>query len=136
MNNTISDKEALTNMTINVSDLSLTIVFFSFINSIRLLCSKIFLYWQVFVNTVNNFVQKEKITVWEALPTDNRRTSLTKLMHTAEQATLLMSQNFKKTTQLDVNASEMGKKKKMNVSDTLDVNYTMKFFQYKLLRLK
>ncbi|XP_073213358.1 adhesion G protein-coupled receptor L4 isoform X7 [Lepidochelys kempii] len=81
MNNTISDKEALTNMTINV-----------------------------FVNTVNNFVQKEKITVWEALPTDNRRTSLTKLMHAAEQATLLMSQNFKKTTQLDVNASEMALK--------------------------
>uniref|UniRef100_A0A674IWP0 Adhesion G protein-coupled receptor L4 n=1 Tax=Terrapene triunguis TaxID=2587831 RepID=A0A674IWP0_9SAUR len=81
MNNTISDKEALTNVTINV-----------------------------FVNTVNNFVQKDKITVWEALPTDNRRTSLTKLMHAAEQAMLLMSQNFKKTTQLDINASEMALK--------------------------
>ncbi|XP_067394697.1 adhesion G protein-coupled receptor L4 isoform X1 [Emydura macquarii macquarii] len=81
MNNTISDKEALTNVTINV-----------------------------FVNTVNNFVQKDKITVWEALPTNNRRTSLTKLMHAVEQATLLMTQNFKKTMQLDVNASEMALK--------------------------
>nr|XP_006136369.1 adhesion G protein-coupled receptor L4 isoform X1 [Pelodiscus sinensis] len=80
-NNTISDKEALTNVTINV-----------------------------FVNTVSNFVQKDKITLWEALPTEIRRTSITKLMHAAEQATLLMSQNFKKTTQLDVNASEMALK--------------------------
>ncbi|XP_064372094.1 adhesion G protein-coupled receptor L4 isoform X3 [Dromaius novaehollandiae] len=64
----------------------------------------------VLVNTVNNFLQKDKITVWEALPVDNQRTSLTKLMHTAEQATLLMSQNIKKTTQLDANASDVALK--------------------------
>uniref|UniRef100_A0A8B9TDC6 Adhesion G protein-coupled receptor L4 n=1 Tax=Anas platyrhynchos TaxID=8839 RepID=A0A8B9TDC6_ANAPL len=64
----------------------------------------------VLVNTVNNFLQKDKITVWEALPVDNQRQSLTKLLHTAEQATLLMSQNFKKTTQLDANASDIALK--------------------------
>uniref|UniRef100_A0A8B9ISR2 Adhesion G protein-coupled receptor L4 n=1 Tax=Amazona collaria TaxID=241587 RepID=A0A8B9ISR2_9PSIT len=64
----------------------------------------------VLVSTVNNFLQKDKITVWEALPVDNQRRSLTKLLHTAEQATLLMSQNFKKTTQLDANASDIALK--------------------------
>uniref|UniRef100_A0A8C5U2S6 Adhesion G protein-coupled receptor L4 n=1 Tax=Malurus cyaneus samueli TaxID=2593467 RepID=A0A8C5U2S6_9PASS len=64
----------------------------------------------VLVNTVNNFVQKDKITVWEALPVDNQRRSLTKLLHTTEQATLLMSQSFKKTTQLDANASDIALK--------------------------
>uniref|UniRef100_A0A8C3TUK5 Adhesion G protein-coupled receptor L4 n=1 Tax=Catharus ustulatus TaxID=91951 RepID=A0A8C3TUK5_CATUS len=62
---------------------------------------------EVLVNTVNNFLQKDKITVWEALPVDNQRRSLTKLLHTAEQATLLMSQGFKKTAQLDANASDI-----------------------------
>ncbi|XP_053807062.1 adhesion G protein-coupled receptor L4 isoform X2 [Vidua chalybeata] len=64
----------------------------------------------VLVNTVNNFLQKDKITVWEALPVDNQRRSLTKLLHTAEQATLLMSQSFKKTAQLDANASDIALK--------------------------
>uniref|UniRef100_A0A7M4FLQ8 Adhesion G protein-coupled receptor L4 n=1 Tax=Crocodylus porosus TaxID=8502 RepID=A0A7M4FLQ8_CROPO len=81
VNYTVSDKEALTNVTINV-----------------------------FVNTMNNFVQKDKITVWEALPTDNKRKSLTKLMHAVEQGTLRMAQNFKKTMQLDVNTSDLALK--------------------------
>jgi len=77
---------------------------------------------------VNNFLQKDKITIWEELPVDNQRQSLTKLLHTAEQATLLMSQNFKKTTQLDANASDIGKIKKINLRYTLDVNYTEESF--------
>jgi len=80
------------------------------------------------VNTVNNFLQKDKMTVWEALPVDSQRRSLTKLLHTAEQATLLMSQNFKKTTQLDANASDIGKIKKINLRSTLDVDYTEELF--------
>ena len=68
------------------------------------------------------------MTVWEALPVDSQRRSLTKLLHTAEQATLLMSQNFKKTTQLDANASDIGKIKKINLRSTLDVDYTEELF--------
>ncbi|MEE6494681.1 hypothetical protein FKM82_001840, partial [Ascaphus truei] len=64
----------------------------------------------IFVNTVNNFVEKDKIGVWKKLPDDNRRKSLTKLMHVTEQAALGMSENFKKTTQLDVNASDIALK--------------------------
>ncbi|XP_031792643.1 adhesion G protein-coupled receptor L4 isoform X2 [Sarcophilus harrisii] len=81
MSSNVSEKEAFTNTTINV-----------------------------FVNTVNNLVQKDKITIWDKLSADNRRTSLTKLMHTAEQTMLNMSQNFKKTTQLEINSSDMGLK--------------------------
>ncbi|RMC08541.1 hypothetical protein DUI87_14788 [Hirundo rustica rustica] len=81
MSDSVSDNEALHNTTINV-----------------------------LVNTVNNFLQKDKITVWEALPVDNQRRSLTKLLHTAEQVTLLMSQSFKRTAQLDANASDIALK--------------------------
>ncbi|XP_072275629.1 adhesion G protein-coupled receptor L4 [Pyxicephalus adspersus] len=63
-----------------------------------------------FVNTVNNFVEKDKITVWKKLTDESRRMSITKLLHTTEQLALDMSQNFKKTTQLDVDASDMALK--------------------------
>ncbi|XP_018415371.1 PREDICTED: adhesion G protein-coupled receptor L4 [Nanorana parkeri] len=63
-----------------------------------------------FVNTVNNFVEKDKITVWKKLTDESRRKSITKLLHTTEQLALDMSQNFKKTTQLDVDASDMALK--------------------------
>ncbi|CAI9584919.1 unnamed protein product [Staurois parvus] len=63
-----------------------------------------------FVNTVNNFVEKDKITVWKKLKDEDRRKSITKLLHTTEQLALDMSQNFKKTTQLDVDASDMALK--------------------------
>ncbi|XP_062993100.1 adhesion G protein-coupled receptor L4 [Elgaria multicarinata webbii] len=81
MNNMISDNEMLRNLTLNE-----------------------------FVITVNNFVQKDKIAVWEAIPADNRRRSLTKLMHAAEQTTALMSQNFPKSTEVEVNASDLALK--------------------------
>ncbi|XP_038601747.1 adhesion G protein-coupled receptor L4 [Tachyglossus aculeatus] len=81
MNNTISDKELVTNTTINV-----------------------------FINVTNSLVQKDKISIWSKLSTGNRRTILTKLMHTVEQATLSLSQNFKKATQIEVNSSDMALK--------------------------
>nr|XP_028588833.1 adhesion G protein-coupled receptor L4 isoform X1 [Podarcis muralis] len=78
MNNTISDNEMLYNLTLNE-----------------------------FINTVNNFVQKDKTAAWEAIPEVNRRRSLTKLLHAAEETTALMSQSFQKTTEVEVNASDL-----------------------------
>uniref|UniRef100_A0ACB8F3R5 Uncharacterized protein n=1 Tax=Sphaerodactylus townsendi TaxID=933632 RepID=A0ACB8F3R5_9SAUR len=78
MNNKISDEETLPNLTLNA-----------------------------FVNTVNNFVQKDKITAWDAIPTDNRRKSLTKLIHAAEQTTAFVSQNFRRMTEVEINASDL-----------------------------
>ncbi|OCT82529.1 adhesion G protein-coupled receptor L4 [Xenopus laevis] len=63
-----------------------------------------------FVKTVNNFVEKDKIKVWKNLRDDSRIKSITKLMHTTEHTALEMSQNFKKTTQLSINASDMALK--------------------------
>ncbi|XP_069497736.1 adhesion G protein-coupled receptor L4 [Ambystoma mexicanum] len=63
-----------------------------------------------FVNTVNNFVQKDKLSVWDKLLFDDRIKTITKLMHTVEQVTMDMSQNFKKTTQFEVNASDIALK--------------------------
>ncbi|KAJ7332560.1 hypothetical protein JRQ81_014740 [Phrynocephalus forsythii] len=60
-----------------------------------------------FVSTVNNFVQKNKNAAWEAIPADNRRRTLTKLIHTAEQTTALVAQNFQKATTVEVNASDL-----------------------------
>ncbi|KAM8930877.1 adhesion G protein-coupled receptor L4 isoform 1-T1 [Pelodytes ibericus] len=81
LNNTTLNKERLTNTTITT-----------------------------FVNTVNNFVEKDKITAWKNLTEDNRIKSMTKLLHTMETAVLDLSQNFKRTTQLDVNASDLALK--------------------------
>uniref|UniRef100_A0A671EFD4 Adhesion G protein-coupled receptor L4 n=1 Tax=Rhinolophus ferrumequinum TaxID=59479 RepID=A0A671EFD4_RHIFE len=63
-----------------------------------------------FIKTMNNLVQKETFIAWDKLPTNRRRTHLTKLMHVAEQATLSISQNFQKTTQFDTNSSDVALK--------------------------
>ncbi|KAM9324669.1 adhesion G protein-coupled receptor L4 [Gastrophryne carolinensis] len=63
-----------------------------------------------FVNTVNNFVEKDKMMAWKKLTDERRRTSLTKLLHTAEQMALDVSQSFKRTTQLDVDSGNMALK--------------------------
>ncbi|KAJ6656299.1 hypothetical protein lerEdw1_003955 [Lerista edwardsae] len=60
------------------------------------------------VNTVNNLVQKDKNAAWEAIPADNRRRTLTKLMHAAEETAALVSQSFKKPAEVEVNASDLG----------------------------
>jgi latrophilin and seven transmembrane domain-containing 1 len=58
---------------------------------------------------MNNFVQKNTFVIWDKLPMNHRRTHLTKLLYTAEQATLRISQNFQKTTQFDTNSTDVGK---------------------------
>ncbi|XP_062049394.1 adhesion G protein-coupled receptor L4 [Lepus europaeus] len=63
-----------------------------------------------FVKTMNNFVQRDALIVWDKLSVNRRRTHLTKLMHTAEQVTLRASQNFQKTTQFDTNSSDIALK--------------------------
>uniref|UniRef100_A0A8C6V9Z9 Adhesion G protein-coupled receptor L4 n=1 Tax=Naja naja TaxID=35670 RepID=A0A8C6V9Z9_NAJNA len=60
-----------------------------------------------FVRTVNNFVQEDKKAAWEVVPADNRRRSLTKLIHAAEETTAFLSQNFPKMAEVEVNASDM-----------------------------
>uniref|UniRef100_A0A8I3WMP3 Adhesion G protein-coupled receptor L4 n=1 Tax=Callithrix jacchus TaxID=9483 RepID=A0A8I3WMP3_CALJA len=63
-----------------------------------------------FVKTVNNFVQRDTFVVWDKLSVNHRRTHLTKLMHTVEQATLGISQSFQKTTQFDTNSTDIALK--------------------------
>ncbi|XP_023365550.1 adhesion G protein-coupled receptor L4 [Otolemur garnettii] len=63
-----------------------------------------------FVKTMNNFIQKDTFMIWDKLPTHRRQTHLTKLMHTAEQATLRITQSFQKTTQFDANSSDVALK--------------------------
>uniref|UniRef100_A0A287DAH5 Adhesion G protein-coupled receptor L4 n=1 Tax=Ictidomys tridecemlineatus TaxID=43179 RepID=A0A287DAH5_ICTTR len=78
MNNTISAKDTLSNATLTE-----------------------------FVKTMNNFVQKDTLIIWDKLSTNHRRAYLTKLMHTAEQVTLRISQNFQKSTQFDTNSTDV-----------------------------
>uniref|UniRef100_A0A8C6EN40 Adhesion G protein-coupled receptor L4 n=1 Tax=Marmota marmota marmota TaxID=9994 RepID=A0A8C6EN40_MARMA len=78
MNNTISAKDTLSNATLTE-----------------------------FVKTMNNFVQKDALIIWDKLSTNHRRAYLTKLMHTAEQVTLRISQNFQKSTQFDTNSTDV-----------------------------
>nr|XP_014345683.1 PREDICTED: adhesion G protein-coupled receptor L4 [Latimeria chalumnae] len=64
----------------------------------------------VFVNTVNSFVREDEMKVWNKIAERDRKKSITKLLHTVEQTTLGISQNFKKTTQLEFNASDLALK--------------------------
>lgn len=70
---------------------------------------------------MNNFVQKDKTAAWEAIPEVNRRRSLTKLLHAAEETTALMSQSFQKTTEVEVNASDLGMQKGANDLKTVPI---------------
>ncbi|XP_037354615.1 adhesion G protein-coupled receptor L4 isoform X2 [Talpa occidentalis] len=63
-----------------------------------------------FIKTVNNIIQKDTFIIWDKLSTNLRRTHLTKLMHTVEQTTLKISQNFQKITQFDTNSSDIALK--------------------------
>ncbi|XP_038167418.1 adhesion G protein-coupled receptor L4 [Arvicola amphibius] len=63
-----------------------------------------------FVKTINNFVQKSTLKIWDQLPTNHRRLHLTKLLHTAELVTLGISQNFQKATQFDMNTTDVALK--------------------------
>ncbi|XP_059121031.1 adhesion G protein-coupled receptor L4 [Peromyscus eremicus] len=63
-----------------------------------------------FIKTINNFVQKNTLKIWDQLPTNHRRLHLTKLMHTVEHITLRISQNFQKTTQFDTNSTDVALK--------------------------
>uniref|UniRef100_A0A8I5SXG3 Adhesion G protein-coupled receptor L4 n=1 Tax=Pongo abelii TaxID=9601 RepID=A0A8I5SXG3_PONAB len=63
-----------------------------------------------FLKTVNNFVQRDTFVVWDKLSVNHRRTHLTKLMHTVEQATLRISQSFQKTTEFDTNSTDIALK--------------------------
>ncbi|MBN3308789.1 AGRL4 protein, partial [Amia calva] len=81
MNDTVTDKEALTNATINE-----------------------------FVKTVNNLVEMDELVAWNRIDTENRKKSITKLLHTVEEATLGISQNFKTTTEMEVHASNVALK--------------------------
>uniref|UniRef100_A0A8D2DPS8 Adhesion G protein-coupled receptor L4 n=1 Tax=Sciurus vulgaris TaxID=55149 RepID=A0A8D2DPS8_SCIVU len=92
MNNTISAKDTLSNATLTE-----------------------------FVKTVNNFVQKDTLIIWDKLSTNHRRAYLTKLMHTAEQVTLRISQNFQKTTQFDTNSTDVAFK--VFCLDSYDMKY-------------
>lgn len=63
------------------------------------------------MNTVNNFVQKDKMAAWKAIPATNRKRSLTKLIHAAEETAAHLSQNFKPMTEIEINASDLGRPK-------------------------
>ncbi|KAG2463874.1 AGRL4 protein, partial [Polypterus senegalus] len=63
---------------------------------------------KAFVKTVNSLVEKKELSVWQEIDKESRKRSATKLLHTVEQAALGIAKNFKKTTQTEVNESDMG----------------------------
>ncbi|XP_048207604.1 adhesion G protein-coupled receptor L4 isoform X2 [Perognathus longimembris pacificus] len=63
-----------------------------------------------FVKTMNNLIQKNTFAIWDKLSMNHRRTHLTKLLHSAEQATLGISKNFQKTTQFDAKSTDVALK--------------------------
>ncbi|XP_036378666.1 adhesion G protein-coupled receptor L4 [Megalops cyprinoides] len=93
VNDSATDKEALTNATITE-----------------------------FVSAVNNLVEKEELVAWNEIRKDNRGKTITKLLHTVEEATLNISKNYETTTEVDVNAGDIALK--LYAFDTLQTKLT------------
>ncbi|XP_026873206.2 adhesion G protein-coupled receptor L4 [Electrophorus electricus] len=54
------------------------------------------------VESVNNLVEKEETTAWTGMKEDMKEYCITKLLHTAEQGVLVLSQAYKHTAELKV----------------------------------
>ncbi|XP_030639974.1 adhesion G protein-coupled receptor L4 [Chanos chanos] len=81
------------------------------------------------VKSVNNLVEKEELVSWKKMREDLREQAITKLLHTAEKATLVLSQNYKHNTEMDVKEGDVEMKlyvfdphetKKSNVTAALE----------------
>ncbi|XP_007885430.1 adhesion G protein-coupled receptor L4 isoform X1 [Callorhinchus milii] len=81
MNDTIPDKEMVTNVTINA-----------------------------LVKTVNSFLKPNEIPIWKEIAEENRKKVVTKLLHTMEKSTLGISQHLEKATQLEFKESDIALK--------------------------
>ncbi|KAL4634924.1 adhesion G protein-coupled receptor L4 isoform X1 [Arapaima gigas] len=82
-----------------------------------------------FVSTVNSLVKKDELTAWFKIKKDDRERTVTKLLHTVEEATLSISQNYKTTKMMEVNRDHIALKlysfdsqqsKKINVQTTME----------------
>ncbi|XP_023700077.1 adhesion G protein-coupled receptor L4 [Paramormyrops kingsleyae] len=62
---------------------------------------------KVFVNTVNNIVENN---AWYNITEVNQEQTITKLLHTVEEATLSISKNYKTATEVEVNTSHLALK--------------------------
>ncbi|XP_067892443.1 adhesion G protein-coupled receptor L4 isoform X1 [Heterodontus francisci] len=81
INETISDRREITNVTMNA-----------------------------LVKTVNNLLKPNEIAVWNEIAEDERRKSATKLLHTMETSALSISHHLRRTTELEFKESDIALK--------------------------
>uniref|UniRef100_A0A8C9T759 Adhesion G protein-coupled receptor L4 n=1 Tax=Scleropages formosus TaxID=113540 RepID=A0A8C9T759_SCLFO len=62
-----------------------------------------------FISTVNNLVEKDEMNAWYKIKTEDRERTITKLLHTVEEATLSISKNYKTSTEVEVNREHIEK---------------------------
>ncbi|KPP61130.1 EGF, latrophilin and seven transmembrane domain containing 1 precursor-like, partial [Scleropages formosus] len=55
-----------------------------------------------FISTVNNLVEKDEMNAWYKIKTEDRERTITKLLHTVEEATLSISKNYKTSTEVEI----------------------------------
>ncbi|XP_035268207.1 adhesion G protein-coupled receptor L4 [Anguilla anguilla] len=60
-----------------------------------------------FMQTVNNLVENDELQAWDKIREDYREKTITKLLHTVEQATLTISKNYKMTTEVEVKTNDI-----------------------------
>ncbi|XP_018589733.1 adhesion G protein-coupled receptor L4 isoform X1 [Scleropages formosus] len=63
-----------------------------------------------FISTVNNLVEKDEMNAWYKIKTEDRERTITKLLHTVEEATLSISKNYKTSTEVEVNREHIALK--------------------------
>lgn len=64
---------------------------------------------QNLVKAVNNLVEKDELVAWSRMKEERREHTITKLLHTVEESALILANNYKTPTELQIKAPIMGK---------------------------
>ncbi|XP_074524494.1 adhesion G protein-coupled receptor L4 [Halichoeres trimaculatus] len=59
------------------------------------------------VKAVNNLVEKDEMVTWSRMKEERREHTITKLLHTVEESALILANNYKTPTELQIKAPEM-----------------------------
>ncbi|KAI5101674.1 adhesion G protein-coupled receptor L4 precursor, partial [Silurus meridionalis] len=93
------------------------------------------------VQSVNNLVEKEEKVAWNRMKEDTKDQYITKLLHTAEQGAVILSNSYKHSAEVDIKTSDvelklykfdLKKKQNSNVSASIggdSISLTLKYMK-------
>lgn len=60
------------------------------------------------MNAVNNLVEKDELVAWNRMKAERREHTITKLLHAVEESALMLANNYRTPTELQIKAADMG----------------------------